>query len=123
MVAHEFFSVEIMTIDRQESELLESLRARGGLRAIKWTLFIILVGVTYTAFVFGLLLTIARIDGEFVGEVRQINSISHFHFHRDRFILRKVLCNRFSISGNKECFFRSLSFLCSQFSFQSTNSS
>jgi len=58
-----------MTSEQQENEILYSLRSRRGRSAIKWTLFMLLVGITYTAFVLGLLLTIARIDGEFVGEV------------------------------------------------------
>ena len=58
-----------MTSEQQENEILYSLRSRRGRSAIKWTLFMLLVGITYTAFVVGLLLTIARIDGEFVGEV------------------------------------------------------
>jgi len=37
--------------------------------AIKWAMFAVLVLATYSCFFFGLVLTIARIDGEFVGEV------------------------------------------------------
>lgn len=58
-----------MTSEEQENEILYSLRSRRGRSALKWTLFTLLVGVTYSAFFFGLVLTIARIDGEFVGEV------------------------------------------------------
>ena len=58
-----------MTTEQEETNLLESLRSRRGRPAIKWTLFTLLVGFTYTAFFFGLVLTIARIDGSFVGEV------------------------------------------------------
>ena len=58
-----------MTNGQQESTLLESIRSRRGGTAVKWSLFLFLVIVTYAAFCFGLVLTIARIDGEFVGEV------------------------------------------------------
>ncbi len=58
-----------MTNEQQETTLLESVHSRRGGVAVKWTLFLILVVVTYSAFCFGLVMTIARIDGEFVGEV------------------------------------------------------
>lgn len=58
-----------MTSEEEENEILYSLRSRRGRSALKWSLFVLLVGATYSSFVFGLLLTIARIDGEFVGEV------------------------------------------------------
>ncbi len=54
----------------REGEILGSLRSRRGSSALKWTMFSVLVVITYSAFFFGLVLTIARIDGEFVGEVR-----------------------------------------------------
>jgi hypothetical protein len=58
-----------MTSEQEENVLLASLRTRRGPALIKWGLFSVLVLVTYAAFFFGLVLTIARIDGEFVGEV------------------------------------------------------
>jgi hypothetical protein len=58
-----------MTTEREEALLLASLQPRRGSRAVKWTLFLVLVCITYAAFLFGLVLTVARIDGEFVGEV------------------------------------------------------
>jgi hypothetical protein len=58
----------MMTV-QVEDEILTSLRSRRGHSAVKWTMFVLLLVVTYSAFFFGLVLTIARIDGEFVGEV------------------------------------------------------
>ena len=58
-----------MTYEQQQTTLLESAHIRRGGVAVKWSLFLILVAATYSAFFFGLVTTIARIDGEFVGEV------------------------------------------------------
>ena len=52
-----------------ENQVFDSLHNRRGRKAAKWTSFMLLVGITYAAFAFGLILTVARIDGEFVGEV------------------------------------------------------
>ncbi len=69
-----------MTTEQEEIALLDSLRNRRGKSAFKWAVFIALVCVTYTAFLFGLVLTIARIDGEFVGEVCQWMVIRSFSY-------------------------------------------
>lgn len=63
-----------------EQEILGSLRATSGRSALKWSMFSLLVVITYAAFFFGLVLTIARIDGEFVGEVGYKSYISPYVF-------------------------------------------
>jgi len=55
--------------ENSEEGVLLALRERRGPTAIKWAMFAILVLITYSCFFLGLVLTIARIDGEFVGEV------------------------------------------------------
>jgi hypothetical protein len=72
-----------------------------GRNAIKWLAFSVLVGVTYTAFFFGLVLTIARIDGEFVGEgslhIEKSTVQSLQHFWESRVYLPLFLILLFSV--------------------------